>query len=63
MPRRLRSKPTPSSDSDTRAHLKILELGERNARQGKVVPAAEAMKRFRERVGQRSKAIRLRNLP
>jgi prevent-host-death family protein len=35
---------------ETLALLKILALGEQQVREGKTVPAAEAMKRFREQI-------------
>jgi len=35
---------------ETLALLKILALGEQQAKEGKTVPAAEAMRRFRERI-------------
>ena len=35
---------------ETLAMLKILALGEQQAKEGKVVPAAEAMRRFRDRI-------------
>jgi prevent-host-death family protein len=35
---------------ETLALLKILALGEQQVRQGKTVPAAKAMRRFRERL-------------
>jgi prevent-host-death family protein len=37
-------------DQETLALLKILALGEQQVKEGKTVPAAKAMRRFRERV-------------
>jgi prevent-host-death family protein len=37
---------------ETLALLKILALGEQQVREGKTVPAAKAMRRFRERIKQ-----------
>jgi hypothetical protein len=45
--------------AEAEALLKILELGERNIREGKTVPASEAMKRLRLR----AKAARPRKQP
>lgn len=39
---------------ETLALLKILALGEQQVKEGKTVPAAQAMRRFRERVKQAS---------
>jgi hypothetical protein len=67
MPRRSRTKHPETSDSyaeaETQALLKILELGERNIQQGKIIPAAEAMQRLRERLRLRTNAARPRKLP
>jgi hypothetical protein len=49
--------------AEAEALLKILELGERNIQEGKTVPAAEAMKRVRERLRLRAKAARPRKQP
>lgn len=37
-------------DQETLALLKILALGEQQVKEGKTVPAASAMRRFRERI-------------
>ena len=37
-------------DQETLALLKILALGEQQVKEGKTVPAAKAMRRFRDRV-------------
>jgi hypothetical protein len=67
MPRRSRTEHPETSDSyaeaQTQALLKILELGERNIRQGNTVPAAEVMERLRERLRLRANADRPRKLP
>jgi hypothetical protein len=54
MPRRSQDKSAAASDLDANALalLKILELGERNIQEGKVVPASVAMARFRQRLKQ-----------
>jgi hypothetical protein len=52
----LKNKPTSSPDpeAEARALLKILGLGEQNVKEGKTVPAKEAMVRFRERLRKRT---------